>query len=323
MKHILLFAFTLFTFTSLAQTLSEEQVRQYLDALQKEEIISEYGKDSFLKALSKDNPAARQRLSGMPMGALGNMPDSLFKSRGAILGFVGVFELMRNVGSAADELVQIREMSEKILGESMYFKPDVEGNINPKNPISFLGLEQNLKTSKEQYLILADKLKRIGLVDERVYNELLKWLEKDRIKLISDFGFFIYAAKQTWYYDNYESLKTQQFKLINTLQANQLLTPEKAELLKKSYKPFELKSKVELLSMCANVVVIPDEQGHFTREEIYENLYKQVASKLLPEFSYTDFSIKEIKKTAAELPLGTPFGLPFGLGFNKDKKTYR
>lgn len=323
MKHILLFAISLFTLTSFAQTLSENQVRKYLDALRKEEIISEYGKDGFLKALSKDNPAGRQRLSGIPMDALGNMPDSLFKSRGAILGFVGVFELMRNVGSAADELVQIREMAEKILGESMYFKPDVDGNINPKNPISFLGLEQNLKVSKEQYLILAEKLKRIGLVDERVHNELLKWLEKDRIKLIKDFGFFIYAAKQTWFYDNYESLKNQQFKIISTLQANKLLTPEKAEIVKNSYKPFELKSKVEILSMCTNVLIIPAEQGNFTREEIYENLYKQIASKLLPDFSYTDFSIKEIKKTTAELPMGTPLGLPFGLGFNKDKKSYR
>src|SRR6218665_1484882 len=174
MKHILLFILSFFTFTAFAQSLSEDQVKKYLDALQKEEIISEFGKDGFLKAVSKDNPAIKQLLSGMPFGALNKIPDSLFKSRAAILGYVGIFELIRNVGSAADELVQLREMSERILGESMYFKPDIEGDVNAKNPISFLGLEQNLKPSKEKYLIRADKLRAIQLIDKKVYDELLK-----------------------------------------------------------------------------------------------------------------------------------------------------
>ncbi len=323
MKHILLFIFSFFTLTTFAQSISEDQVKKYLDALQKEQIISEFGKDGFLKALSKDNPAIKQRLSGMPFGALSKFPDSLFRSRGAILGFVGIFELIRNVGSAADELVQLREMSEKILGESMYFKPDIEGEINARNPISFLGLEQNLKPSKENYVILADKLKSIQLIDQKVYNELLTWLEKDRIKLINDFGFFIYAAKQTWFYDNYASQKAIQFKFIDSLQAVKMLPQEKAIALKQSYKPFELKSKVDILSLCNNVVIIPKEQGNFTREEIYHNLFSEVKSKLLPEFTFTDFSVKEITGKNTPEMFDSPMGLPFRNPMDKDKKYYR
>ncbi|UTA70042.1 hypothetical protein [Emticicia sp. 21SJ11W-3] len=322
MKHILLFALTIFAINSYAQTLSEQQVRQYLDALQKEEIISEFGKDGYLKAFDKENSAIKQRLSTMPIGALGNFPDSVFMSRGAILGFVGVYELIRNVGSAADELVRFREMSEKILGESMYFKPEIEGDPNPKNPFSFLGLEQNLKNSKTQYLQVAEKLRRIGLVDENVYQELIKWLEKDHIKLIKDFSFFIYAARQTWFYDNYGSLKAKQFKFIDSLVSNRMLTPQSAENLRKSYQPFELKSRVELLSYCTNTLLIPEEQGNFTRQEIYENIYKQITAKLIPDFTYADFSISEIKKNNPNSPSGM-FGSVLDFGTSKDKKTFK
>lgn len=323
MKHILLFIFSFLTLTSVAQSLSEDEVKKYLDALQKEEIISEFGKDGFLKTIAKDNPAVKQRLSGMPFGALSKIPDSVFKSRAAILGFVGVFELIRNVGSAADELVQLREMSEKILGESMYFKPDIDGEVNARNPISFLGLEQNLKASKENYLTIADKLKRIQLIDQKVYEELLKWLEKDRIKLINDFGFFIYAAKQTWFYDNYASQKNIQFKFIDSLQAVNLLSKEKADAIKQSYKPFELKSKIDILSESSHVVIIPREQGNFTREEIYERLFNEVKTKLLPDFTFNGFSVKEISKTTTEQSYDNPMGLPFKSPLDKNKKNYR
>jgi len=323
MKHILLFIFSFLTLTSVAQSLSEDQVKKYLDALQKEEIISEFGKDGFLKTISKNNPAIKQRLSGMPFGALSKMPDSLFKSRAAILGFVGIFELIRNVGSAADELVQLREMSEKILGESMYFKPDIDGEVNARNPISFLGLEQNLKASKENYLILANKLKSIQLIDQKVYDELLKWLEKDRIKLINDFGFFIYAAKQTWFYDNYASQKSIQFKFIDSLKAVNLLTKSNAEAIKQSYKPYELKSKIDILSESSNVVIIPREQGNFTREEIYERMFNEVKNKLLPDFAFTDFSVKELSKPTTEQSYDSPMGFPFKSPLDKNKKNYK
>lgn len=323
MKHILLSILSFFTLTTFAQSLSEDQVKEYLDALQKETIISEFGKDGFLKAISKDNPAIKQRLSGIPFGGLNKLPDSLFKSRAAILGFVGIFEVIRNVGSAADELVQLREMSEKILGETMFFKPDIDGEVNAKNPLSFLGLEQNLKTSKENYLLIADKLRAIRLIDKKVYEELLQWLEKDRIKLINDFGFFIYAAKQIWFYDNYASQKAIQFKFIDSLQANKMLSTERAEMLRKSYKPFELKSKIDILALCNNVMVIPKEQGNFTREEIYQTLFNEVKNKLLPEFAFTGFSVKEIAKDNTDQSLDSPIGLPFKNPMDKDKKSYR
>ncbi|RYU95111.1 hypothetical protein [Emticicia agri] len=323
MKHILFFIFSFFSLTTFAQSLTEDQVKKYLDALQKETIISEFGKDGFLKAIAKDNPAIKQRLSGIPFGGLNKLPDSVFKSRAAILGYIGLFEVIRNVGSAADELVQLREMAERILGESMYFKPDIEGEVNAKNPISFLALEQNLKPSKENYLLLADKLRAIQLIDKRVYDELLQWLEKDRIKLINDFGFFIYAARQTWFYDNYAAQKALQISFIDSLQATGMLAKEKAEMLKNSYTPFEIKSKIDILSLCNNVVVIPNEQGNFTREEIYKNLFSEIKNKLLPEFAFSNFSVKEINKTQTSPSLNGPMGLGINNPFNKDKKSYR
>ncbi len=336
----LLFTLLLFSAT-FAQKLSDEQINQYLNDLQKEQIISEFGKDVFLKTINKENKNLNQRMAGSPLGALGKIPDSLIKSRTAILGFVGVFELMRNVGSAADELIQLREMSEKMLGERMFLKPELEGEINTKNPLTFLGAELNMRPVKENYLTLANRLKAINLIDQKVYDELLIWLKKDQITLIKDFGFFIYAAKQTYFYDNYETLKQQQFNFIDSLRSVNLLKADKAKIIKDSYKTFEIKSKIDILTNCENAIIIPAKQGNLTREEIYQNLFNQVKNKLVSDFDFSELKVSELSKPADENqglgmmpPSGVPssgmppsgmppIGIPFVNPFAKSKTNYK
>lgn len=310
-------------FGAISQKISNEQIIHYLNDLQKEQIISEYGKDAFLKTINKENKILNQRMAGSPLGAFGKIPDSLIKSRTAILGFVGVFELMRNVGSAADEMIRLREMSEKMLGERMFFKPELEGEINPKNPLTFLGTELNLRPAKENYLTIANRLKAINLIDQKVYDELLIWLKKDQILLIKDFGFFIYAAKQTYFYDNYEALKAQQITFIDSLRNAKLLNADKAKALIDSYKPYELKSKIDILTNCENVVIIPAEQGNLTREEIYQNLFNQVKAKLIPEFNFEELRVSEITKKVDANQNGNMMGIPFANPFAKNKSNYK
>ena len=324
MKYIILiYFFLLFNTTSFAQKLTDIQVEKYLNELQKQQIITEFGKDAFLKAIKNENKVLNQRMANSPLASLGKIPDSLAKSRTAILGFIGVFELLRNVGSAADEMIRIREMSEKMLGDKMLFKPEVEGNVKINNPLTFLGIEQNLKPNKANYIEIANQLKNIKLIDEKVYDELVVWLKKDQIKLVKDFGFFIYAAKQTYFYDNYESLKNTQFKFIDSLQTFNLLSESKANLLKNSYKPYELKSKVELLSFCENAIVLPAEQKNLTRTEIYEDLYNKIKIKLLPEISFSEFKITEMSKNNVENSEEIAKQIPFTNPFAKTKSSYK
>lgn len=310
-----------------AQKLTDKQINDYLDALQKQEIITEFGKDAFLKIINKEDKVLNQRISGSAFGQFGKnqVPDSLVKSRTAILGFIGVFELMRNVGSAADELIRLRELSEKMLGEKMLFKTEVEGEAKMSNPLTFLGIEQNLRPSKTNYLELAAQLKAINLIDEKVYNELLIWLKKDQIKLIKDFGFFIYAARQTYFYDNYTSLKATQFGLIDTLQHRNLLSVVGVNSLKNSYKEYELKSKVEILSFCQNAIIIPSEQKNLTRSEIYETYWKEIKQKLLPNFDFSEIKLTEMSKNEenlAQSPINIPIKNPFA-NQNKYKISYQ
>ncbi len=310
-----------------AQKLTDKQIADYLDALQKREIITEFGKDAFLKIINKEDKVLNQRMSGSAFGQFGKnqVPDSLVKSRTAILGFIGVFELMRNVGSAADELIRLRELSEKMLGEKMLFKTEVEGDVKVNNPLTFLAIEQNLRPSKTNYLELAAQLKASNLIDEKVYNELVIWLEKDQIKLIKDFGFFIYAARQTYFYDNYTSLKATQFRLIDSLQQKNLLSTTDANSLKNSYKDYELKSKVEILSFCKNAIIIPAEQKNLTRSEIYETYWKEIKQKLLPNFDFDEIKLTEMSKTEedkAQSPINIPIKNPFA-NQNKYKIRYQ
>lgn len=310
-----------------AQKLTDKQIADYLDALQKREIITEFGKDAFLKIINKEDKVLNQRMSGSAFGQFGKnqVPDSLVKSRTAILGFIGVFELMRNVGSAADELIRLRELSEKMLGEKMLFKTEVEGDVNVNNPLTFLAIEQNLRLSKTNYLELAAQLKASNLIDEKVYNELVIWLEKGQIKLIKDFGFFIYAARQTYFYDNYTSLKATQFRLIDSLQQKNLLSTTDANSLKNSYKDYELKSKVEILSYCKNAIIIPAEQKKLTRSEIYETYWKEIKQKLLPNFDFDEIKLTELSKNEedkAQSLINIPIKNPFA-NQNKYKISYQ
>ncbi|MDZ7933673.1 MAG: hypothetical protein U5M51_01605 [Emticicia sp.] len=308
-----------------AQKLTDKQINDYLDALQKQEIITEFGKDAFLKVINKEDKVLSQRISTFGQFGKNQVPDSLVKSRTAILGFIGVFELMRNVGSAADELIRLRELSEKMLGEKMLFKTEIEGDVKVGNPLTFMAIEQNLRPSKTNYLELAAQLKAINLIDEKVYDELLVWLRKDQIKLIKDFGFFVYAARQTYFYDNYTSLKATQFGLIDSLQHKNLLSVVNATSLKNSYKEYELKSKVEILSSCKNAIIIPAEQKNLTRSEVYETYWKEIKQKLLPNFDFSEIKLTELSKneeTVAQSPINIPIKNPFA-NQNKYKISYQ
>lgn len=336
MKNIFSLLLFILTFTpTFAQKLTDKQIEGYLEALQKEEIITEFGKDTYLKFINKEDKTFQQRFASVraiSQFTKNQVPDSLIKSRTAILGFLGVFELMRNIGSAADELVRLRELSEKMLGENMLFKTEIEGDIKLDNPLTFLVIEQNLRPSKEKYRELADKLKAINLIDEKVYNELLVWLKKDQIKLIKDFGFFVYAARQTYFYDNYTSLKASQFSLIDSLQHKNMLSINNANYIKNSYKDYELKSKVEILSYCKNVILIPAEQKNLTRSEIYETYWKEIKQKLIPNFDFRDIQISELSKkeesfhpNISNIPIKNPFtgSQPkFKMSYQVNSKTY-
>jgi len=328
MKNIFLLLLFILSFApTFAQKLTNKQIDTYLEALQKEEILTEFGKDTYLKIVKKEDNFFQQRYSSIiNQFAKNQIADSLIKSRTSILGFLGVFELMRNIGSSADELVRLRELSEKMLGDKMLFKTEIEGTIKLNDPLTFLVIEQNLRPSKDEYKELATKLKSINLIDEKVYNELLVWLKKDQIKLIKDFSFFVYAARQTYFYDNYTSLKASQFSLIDSLQQKKMLSISDANNIKNSYKEYELKSKVEILSFCKNVILIPAGQKNLTRSEIYESYWEEIKQKIIPNFDFRDIQLSEISKkeesfhpNVSNIPIKNPFaGSP-----NKFKMSYQ
>lgn len=297
-KIAFLLIFFTATFNTFAQkTLSTTEIEDYLNSLQKADVITEFGKDALLKGFKeKENLLPTNRFQQNNV----KIPDSLFKSRAIILGVLGVFEIMRNVGSAADELVKYKEISEKLMGEKMLFKTEIETDFSPTKPETFIGIEFGIKNVKKNYQELATTFAEIGLIDKKVLEEAQQWLKRDKVILLKDFSFFIFLARQTWYYDNYESLKKEQIKLIDSLQVVRLLDETDAKNLKNSYKPFELKNRIEILSKCKNSFLIPVETGNLTRAELYEELFNNVQKNILPELKFTDFTLSEIPKKAED-----------------------
>ncbi|MFN3850150.1 MAG: hypothetical protein ACK4NY_12020 [Spirosomataceae bacterium] len=305
MKRILIVLLVSVSTLAYSQKLSNKEIEKYLEGLKNEQILSEFGKDAlykvmtdekgnFLSALTQNQAIAQRGNSIM------SFPDSLSQSKHIILFYIGILDLMRNVGSSADELVQIREGVEKMLGEKMLFRNEVNGEVNIKNPLSFIQLGLNLKNSRQNYLQVILALKSLELIDARVEKELLNWIEKDKLFFIKDFSPFIFAAKQSFFYGNYELLKAEQINYADSLKKVNLLSNEDFNALVNSYKPYELKSNIEILSKIKNVVLVDFNPLQTTRSEIYEKVFAEIKKKILPNIKYKDLVLTETTKKVPE-----------------------
>ncbi|MCU0325393.1 MAG: hypothetical protein MUF45_09100 [Spirosomaceae bacterium] len=305
MKTILIALLVSVSSLGFSQKLTNQEIEKYLEGLKNEQILSEFGKDAlykvmtdekgnFLSALTQNQTIAQRGRSMMPF------PDSLSQSKHIILFYIGILDLMRNVGSSADELVQIREGVEKMLGEKMLFRNELDGDVNISNPLTFLQLSVNLKNSRQNYLQIILALKSLGLIDSKVEKELLNWIERDNLFFIKDFSPFIFAAKQSFFYGNYDFLKAEQISYVDSLKKVNLISNEDFNSLVNSYKPYELKSNIEILSKIKNVVLVDFNPLQTTRAEIYEKVFAEIKKKVLPNIKYKDLVLTETTKKAPE-----------------------
>jgi len=80
MKNIYLLLLSIITFApTFAQKLTDKQIEGYLEALQKEEFITEYGKDTYLKIINNEDKIYQKSYGILSLiSQLKNqLPDSL------------------------------------------------------------------------------------------------------------------------------------------------------------------------------------------------------------------------------------------------------
>jgi hypothetical protein len=159
----------------------------------------------------------------------------------------------------------------------------------------------------------AKDLYEIGLIDDRVYNDIKLQLADSTIA--DESQVCMVASEKTHYYEEYPSQRKQLLQLIDSLSISDVMSPEKAASLKSRLKEYELYDFDELAANCKRTLIIrkhPDQTltGHYRR--VFDTL-----QTILPDFRFTDLKISLDSTQGLFGP-----AVDFELMFNASARTY-
>jgi hypothetical protein len=326
MKLITLLIFCLFTMTINAQNLTKSQAFNFAKELYKIDILSEKGRDTLMEII-KEKKFPTGGITMLPNGQFGPSYENNIKLS-YVLKFVAQafgseFYFRSDINDEADKIqeevfkdVDMSKLSpeefEKLNDELQKRKATLEGHlienvitdedVLPKdfsfslNPMSFstgANLERciSLKKSakgKTRTKTLKDLLK-IGLITQRIYDET--WPKIQTNELYLEVKVLDYLVQRTNYYEDFDGNKKRELALLNNLENNKIISKNSHKNLLKTYKPYEIKTKFDYLVYCNDAIVVDLKQYSLNPEVYYPLIFNKIKS-ILPEFNYTNLSIK-------------------------------
>lgn len=304
MKKYFILLFLIIPLLGKSQKNNADILKGYVANLYKEKVISSVGRDSLNAFLDnklgdtfmKASFLAQSRgISSLP--SIDSLQQSKLPVRSVLLLTLGFWEVAKLVSDKIpSERLSERNIS-AYLGEKMNFETELEMPAS-MGESGIIGAKIKPLQVADKYIEVAKSLKKAELIDEAVYQDLLKWLNRDDLYFVRDFSFLIYAARQTALYDYYPLLKEKQENLLDSLKNGGLLSEANYKELKNSYQPFELKSRTEIFSKCTHAITLFNDPSAPT---YYQTLLDQIKKELLPAFDFKNFEQKK-----SELPFNTP-----------------
>jgi len=325
MRKLLVLFFFLFSLTHLpAQQLTQEQAISYANKLYEKEILSKKGKEALIKAIQnqslereatpnwKDGSFSIYKENSM-ITLLAFCARAFWNDRDYRMAFEKRVEvtdrLMKNIDyeklSEADKIKlqkKYQRLCEQIAPQMQIESriPD-EDSVIHSEWISFPHLQKRKNeefgwTHPKRSVLgktrtrTARELFEIGIIDSRVYTEVRQALSDSSIA--DESGLFAYATERTNYYATYQSQKTAQVELMDSLKAKGVLSPEGYQKLLASYQEYESKSKFDMLSFCEKALVFDLKKYQKGFPEEYYSLIFEEIKKILPEFDYKNLTLK-------------------------------
>jgi hypothetical protein len=133
----------------------------------------------------------------------------------------------------------------------------------------------------------AKDLHDVGLVDDRIYNEITKALRDSLIFTEGDVC--SYALERSVYYDQYPVNKSEQLALLDRLVDGDVMAPVQRDAIKNSYDEYELKTDFEILKYCRNVLIL-DTKNYTDPVEFYSFAFEEI-KRIVTELKFSDLQV--------------------------------
>ena len=134
----------------------------------------------------------------------------------------------------------------------------------------------------------------VGLINKVVFEEALQLIRQNN--LVFEVYVTAYAYERITYYEDFEENKSKEVKFIQGLNEAGIISNEKKNELIESYKPFELKTKFEILEYCSNTKTFELKDYSMNPEIGYKEIFTDIRT-LVPNFNFENFraSIKDVE----------------------------
>ena len=321
MRLLFLISISMFlSYSASGQNLSKKQAIDFAEKLNRVEILSKKGKEFLIKSIREDDFERTKR----PDPRDGSMAVSNQLSVSQILIFLSKAfggELYYRTGVLEHNELIAELQKEKgiaLLTQEDYDKVEVEFSkrmedfdgqkiedsiVNEENfpeetmSISLDGFsmpymtEHGLIHNKRSVLgktctrTLQD-IYDIGLITESVYEDVLQALEQNQ--LVVEAYVTEYAYERTAYYEDFEDNKSKEIKFIERLNKAGIISNDRMHELIESYRPWELKSKFDILEYCSNTKIFDLKDYSKNPEAGYKEIFTDIKS-LVPNFNFKNF----------------------------------
>jgi hypothetical protein len=326
MKSILFSLFCLLATPMISQTLTQFQALNFANDLFAVDILSEKGRDTLIEII-KQNKFSSGGIMMLPNGKFEPSHERDLKLSYILKfcsqAFGSAFYFRSGSGVDGDNIqsevfkgVDYNKLSpeeyEKLSNELQKRKSTLEGGlieniladedpfpkgfifyINPMNFQEGKGLARSIShkrsaLGKNRTRTLKDLLK-IGLINQLIYDETLPKIQSNQLFL--EAYLLDYLTKRVVYFEDFEDNKKRELKLLNQLKTNKILSENGYKNLIKSYKPYEIKSKFDYLAYSNNAITIDLKQYSLSPDVYYPLIFDKIKD-ILPEFNFTNLSIK-------------------------------
>jgi hypothetical protein len=144
----------------------------------------------------------------------------------------------------------------------------------------------------------ARDLLNIGLIDDKVYKELMKAIADSSATV--EYELFGIAATRTIYYESFPFVKQRQLELVNALVANNLMPYDQKEKLLSSYGAYDLKSTIDIAALCNRTLVV--DTLHISRPQKYFSDLINGLARIIPGYRPTNIQVKTDTVVEWEMP---------------------
>jgi hypothetical protein len=146
-------------------------------------------------------------------------------------------------------------------------------------------IQQKDPRKKPNILKLLNALKKIQLIDNQVYNEVLG------VDFRTTTDFIRLIIERNDFYEYYPIVKQAQLKILADLRKNEIVSEINYQKYINSYQNYALHNWADILKDCKNALVIDYQNFPQKPLDFYSLLYQKV-KEILPEFDYKDLKIK-------------------------------